>query len=134
MAAGNERVHQVVQVIIDTLQTLPALVYLIPVIMLFSVGDFSAMIAIVLYALVPSLSIEVSESDCCGVAGTWCYDRDRHDIATAVGRSLVDRIAESAPDAVVCDSETCRWNITASTRVPCVHPVEILDDSLRDSA
>ena len=55
VAAGNERVHQVVQVIIDTLQTLPAFVYPIPMIMLFSVGDFSAMIAIVLYAIVPAI-------------------------------------------------------------------------------
>ena len=54
-AARNERLHQVVQVVIDTLQTLPSFVYLIPVIMLFSVGDFSAMIAIVLYAVVPAI-------------------------------------------------------------------------------
>lgn len=86
--------------------------------------------AMELLRLVPSLSIEVSESDCCGVAGTYGYDRDRYDIAAAVGRGLADRIAESAPDAVVCDSETCRWNITASCGVPCVHPVEILDASL----
>ncbi len=52
-AAGNERVHKTVQVIIDTLQTLPAFVYLIPVVMLFRVGDFSAMIAVVAYSLVP---------------------------------------------------------------------------------
>ena len=38
------------QVVIDTLQTLPAFVYLIPVVMLFRVGDFSAMIAVVAYA------------------------------------------------------------------------------------
>lgn len=54
-AAGNERVHRVVQVIIDTLQTLPSFVYLIPVVMLFSVGDFSAMVAVLLYALVPAI-------------------------------------------------------------------------------
>ncbi len=54
-AARNDRVHRVVQVIIDTLQTLPSFVYLIPVIMLFSVGDFSALIAIVLYAIVPAI-------------------------------------------------------------------------------
>ncbi|NIO05876.1 MAG: ABC transporter permease subunit [Proteobacteria bacterium] len=52
-AAGNDRVHRAVQVIIDTLQTLPAFVYLIPVVMLFRVGDFSAMIAVVAYSLVP---------------------------------------------------------------------------------
>jgi glycine betaine/proline transport system permease protein len=55
IAARNDRIHRIVQVIIDTLQTLPAFVYLIPVIMLFSVGDFSAMVAVVLYAIVPAI-------------------------------------------------------------------------------
>ncbi|MFQ6022775.1 MAG: ABC transporter permease [Acidiferrobacterales bacterium] len=54
-AARRERVHRGVQVIIDTLQTLPSFVYLIPVVMLFRVGDFSAMIAIVAYALAPAI-------------------------------------------------------------------------------
>jgi glycine betaine/proline transport system permease protein len=54
-AARNERVHRVVQVVIDTLQTLPAFVYLIPVVMLFRVGDFSAIIAVVLYSIVPAI-------------------------------------------------------------------------------
>ena len=54
-AARNDRLHQIVQVVIDTLQTLPSFVYLIPVIMLFGVGDFSAMIAIVMYAIVPAI-------------------------------------------------------------------------------
>ena len=83
-----------------------------------------------LLRLVPGLSIEVSEAECCGVAGTYGYDRDRHDIAVAVGRDLVDQIVEVAPDAVVCDSETCRWNIAASAGVPCVHPIEVLAASL----
>ncbi len=52
-AAASNRVHRVMQVVIDTLQTLPAFVYLIPVVMLFRVGDFSAMIAVVAYSLVP---------------------------------------------------------------------------------
>ena len=54
-SALSERVHRVVQVVIDTLQTLPSFVYLIPVVMLFRVGDFSAMIAIVAYAVVPAI-------------------------------------------------------------------------------
>ncbi len=54
-AARNERVHRVVQVVIDTLQTLPSFVYLIPVVMLFRVGDFSAMIAVVAYAVAPAV-------------------------------------------------------------------------------
>lgn len=52
-AARNDRVHKVVQVVIDTLQTLPSFVYLMPVVMLFRVGDFAAMIAVVAYAIPP---------------------------------------------------------------------------------
>ena len=48
-------VWRVVQVLIDTLQTLPSFVYLIPVVMLFRVGEFSAVIAIVLYAIAPAI-------------------------------------------------------------------------------
>ena len=88
--------------------------------------------AMELLRLVPDLSVEVSEADCCGVAGTYGYDRDRYDIAAAVGRGLAEQIAESSPDVVVCDSETCRWNIAARSAVRCVHPIEILDDSLSD--
>lgn len=55
VAAANDRLHRILQVVLDTLQTLPTFVYLIPVIMLFSVGDFSAMIAVLLYAIVPAI-------------------------------------------------------------------------------
>ena len=54
-AGQSERANAVIGAIIDTLQTLPSFVYLIPVVMLFRVGDFSAMIAVVLYALAPAV-------------------------------------------------------------------------------
>ncbi len=54
-AGQNARANSVVGAFIDTLQTLPSFVYLIPVIMLFRVGDFSAMIAVILYALAPAV-------------------------------------------------------------------------------
>lgn len=55
LAAERERLWQYVQVVIDTLQTLPSFVYLMPVVMLFRVGDFSAMIAVVAYAIAPAI-------------------------------------------------------------------------------
>ncbi|MEN8194945.1 MAG: ABC transporter permease subunit [Pseudomonadota bacterium] len=55
LAAQNQRAGKVVRVIIDTLQTLPSFVYLMPVVMLFRVGDFAAMIAVVAYALAPAI-------------------------------------------------------------------------------
>ena len=46
---------QVQRVVVDTLQTLPSFVYLIPVVMLFRVGDVTALIAIVAFAVTPAI-------------------------------------------------------------------------------
>ncbi|MGV6849056.1 MAG: ABC transporter permease [Marinibacterium sp.] len=54
-AAQKPGAGRVILGFMDTLQTLPSFVYLIPVVMLFRVGDFSAMIAVVLYALAPAV-------------------------------------------------------------------------------
>jgi glycine betaine/proline transport system permease protein len=54
-AANSDRVSAIVAPINDTLQTLPQFVYLIPIIMLFKIGDFSAMLAIISYAIVPAI-------------------------------------------------------------------------------
>ena len=55
LAASDQRAGRAIGLVIDTLQTLPSFVYLIPVVMLFRVGDFTAFIAIVLYALAPAV-------------------------------------------------------------------------------
>lgn len=55
LSAERERLWRWVQVVIDTLQTLPSFVYLMPVVMLFRVGDFTALIAIVAYAVAPAI-------------------------------------------------------------------------------
>lgn len=54
-AARREWLERVVAVIVDTLQTLPSFVYLIPVVMLFRVGDVTALIAIVAFAVAPAI-------------------------------------------------------------------------------
>jgi len=54
-AGVSARAGRVIGVVIDTLQTLPSFVYLIPVVMLFRIGDFTAMLAIVAYAIVPAI-------------------------------------------------------------------------------
>jgi glycine betaine/proline transport system permease protein len=59
MAAERERLWGWVRVVIDTLQTLPSFVYLMPAVMLFRVGDFTAMLAVVAYAVVPAIRYTV---------------------------------------------------------------------------
>ena len=55
----NDRAYKVLLSITDTLQTLPSFVYLIPVVMLFRVGDFTAMLAVILYSLAPAIKYTI---------------------------------------------------------------------------
>ncbi len=82
---------------------------------------------------VPQLTLELSGSDCCGIAGTYGYDRDRHDVAMGIARPLAERIENLNPDLIVCDSETCRWHIESLTAVPCRHPIEVILASIEAS-
>ncbi len=53
--ASSPAANRVLTVVVDTLQTLPSFVYLIPVVMLLRIGDVSALIAIVLFAVAPAI-------------------------------------------------------------------------------
>jgi glycerol-3-phosphate dehydrogenase subunit C len=75
---------------------------------------------------IPSLKIVESKADCCGVAGTYGYKREKYDIAMQVGAPLFDFIRQFDAPLVVCDSETCRWQITHATGIPAIHPVELV--------
>lgn len=54
-AAESDRLSALLRPINDALQTMPQFVFLIPALMLFKVGEFTALIAIVLYAIVPPI-------------------------------------------------------------------------------
>lgn len=71
----NDRVESAVRPILDTMQTMPAFVYLLPAIFLFGIGNTGAAMAIIIYAMppvvrltnlgirqVPATSVEVAQS------------------------------------------------------------------------
>ncbi len=54
-AASNDTVSAILRPINDTLQTMPLFVILIPFVMIFKIGEFTALLAIVAYAIVPAI-------------------------------------------------------------------------------
>ena len=54
-AAHNSTVSAILRPINDTLQTMPLFVILIPFVMIFKIGEFTALLAIIAYAIVPSI-------------------------------------------------------------------------------
>src|SRR3954466_12879026 len=87
--------------------------------------------ALDLMALIPGLKVVESDATCCGIAGTYGLKREKYDIAMDVGAGLFRQVAENRSDEVVCDSETCRWQIAQATGVRSVHPVEMLHRAAR---
>ena len=83
-----------------------------------------------LLGLVPELQIIESNADCCGIAGTYGYKSEKYSISMQIGDPLFNFINKIDAPLVVCDSETCRWQITHATGRPAVHPVELLSVAL----
>ncbi len=54
-AAHSDRVSAFVRPINDTMQTMPLFVILIPFVMVFKIGEFTALLAIIAYAFVPAI-------------------------------------------------------------------------------
>lgn len=80
--------------------------------------------ALDLFALIPGLTVELSDAACCGIAGTYGYKAEKYDIAMAVGEPLFEQVREfGVEQPVICDSETCRWQITHGTGAASIHPV-----------
>ncbi len=89
-------------------------------------GHWMGKPALDLFALIPELTVEESDADCCGIAGTYGLKAEKYDIAMAVGARLFDQVRSAGSELASCDSETCRWQIEKATGVPSVHPIEVL--------
>jgi glycine betaine/proline transport system permease protein len=57
MSARNQRVSMVVRPVLDLMQTMPAFVYLIPVIFFFNIGEVPGVVATVIFALPPGVRL-----------------------------------------------------------------------------
>lgn len=82
--------------------------------------------AVEVMSLIPGLRIRESNAACCGIAGTYGYKVEKYPIAMQVGQPLFDFVRQSNAPLAVCDSETCRWQITHGSGVPAIHPIELL--------
>ncbi|VGP63168.1 Anaerobic glycerol-3-phosphate dehydrogenase subunit C [Klebsiella quasipneumoniae subsp. similipneumoniae] len=83
-----------------------------------------------LLRLIPGLQLEVLDSQCCGIAGTYGFKTENYAVSQAIGAPLFRQIEESGADIVVTDCETCKWQIEMSTSKRCEHPLTVLAQAL----
>ena len=82
--ARSDRVQKVVTPILDIMQTMPAFVYLIPVVMLLGIGKIPGVIAVVIYAIPPVIRLTN--------LGIRLVDKEVLEAATAYGASPFQRL------------------------------------------
>jgi len=82
--ARSDRVRAVVTPILDIMQTMPAFVYLIPVVMLLGIGKVPGVIAVVIYAIPPLIRL----TD----LGIRLVDKEVLEAATAYGANTSQRL------------------------------------------
>ena len=86
--------------------------------------------AVEVMTLIPGLTILQSQVVCCGIAGTYGYKKEKFQISQSIGDPLFEFIKNINAPLAICDSETCRWQITHGTGMPAVHPVELVATAL----
>ncbi len=86
--------------------------------------------SIELLKLIPNIELQVLDSQCCGIAGTYGFKKENYETSQNVGDSLFRQIEAADIDYVATDCETCKWQIEMSTSKACEHPITILAKAL----
>ncbi|MEZ4949278.1 MAG: FAD-linked oxidase C-terminal domain-containing protein [Saprospiraceae bacterium] len=81
--------------------------------------------------LTGSEQIEIIQSGCCGMAGSFGYEKEHFDISMKIGELVLFPVVRNAEEAIICAPGTsCRHQIADGTGKKALHPIEILFDAL----
>jgi Fe-S oxidoreductase len=82
--------------------------------------------------LVPDLAVEMIESSCCGMAGSFGFNAETIDVSLAMGElSLLPAIRQAPADAiVVANGTSCRHQIRDGTGRHALHVARVLAQGL----
>jgi FAD/FMN-containing dehydrogenase/Fe-S oxidoreductase len=74
------------------------------------------------------VELELPDSGCCGLAGSWGYEREHYEVSMACGeRVLLPAVRKAAPDTlVVADGFSCRTQIEHGTGRKALHVAQVL--------
>ena len=84
--------------------------------------------------LIPNAKVHVIPSGCCGMAGSFGYEKEHYKTSLAIGemilfpavRKAISQTSTEIPAIVSAPGTSCRQQIQDGTGVTAVHPIEIL--------
>lgn len=85
-----------------------------------------------LLSLPENYTVTTIPSGCCGMAGSFGYEKEHYDLSQKIGELvLLPSVRESAPDVIICAPGTsCRHQIKDGAGRKALHPVEVLFEAL----
>jgi Fe-S oxidoreductase len=88
--------------------------------------------AIAVLKLVPGLAVDLIESSCCGMAGSFGYDAAHYDVSVRMAElSLMPAVRAAAQDTlIVADGTSCRHQIADGAGREALHVARVLDSAL----
>lgn len=77
--------------------------------------------------------VEFPETGCCGLAGSWGFEKAKHDLSLACGERVLFPLLRDTDEqtVVVADGFSCRTQIFQGLRRPALHTAQVLRDALR---
>ncbi|MDE0043113.1 MAG: oxidoreductase, partial [Candidatus Poribacteria bacterium] len=84
-------------------------------------------------SLPPGYSVEVIDSSCCGMAGSFGYEKEHYDLSMKIGElRLFDKIKQKEGEfEVAVAGVSCREQIKQGTGKEPKHLIELLADAIR---
>ena len=84
-------------------------------------------------ALPANYQVEIIPSGCCGMAGSFGYEKEHYDISMQIAELVLLPAIRNQPNNVIiaATGTSCRHQIKDGAGVKALHPVEILFDALR---
>ena len=82
-------------------------------------------------AMAMAYPVEEIDSGCCGMAGSFGYEKEHYDVSMAIGRRRLFPAVENNPEAiVVAPGISCRQQVEHATGRRPLHPAEALVKAL----
>jgi Fe-S oxidoreductase len=87
--------------------------------------------AIAALKLIPGAEVETFDSTCCGMAGSFGYEAEHHEVSLRIGElGVLPKMREAAPDtAIVACGTSCRHQIADGASRRAVHLAVLLDEA-----
>ena len=79
--------------------------------------------------LIPGISIKKVSDECCGMGGTYGYEKMNYELSRAIAGKLYSDIKENYTARVVTDCGGCKLQIEAGTDLDVVHPIILIKEA-----